>query len=1011
MSQSTDQAFRLAKGGRVDRNKPLNFTFDGVQYQGYAGDTLASALLANGVHLIGRSFKYHRPRGFMAAGPEEPNALMQLEKDPYTQPNTRATLQELYAGLSCESQNRWPSLKFDVNAVNSWVARALPSGFYYKTFMAPQKMWMTYEKIIRKAAGLGISPNAPDPDWYDHRHDYPDVLVVGGGPTGLAAALSAGRSGARVILVEQTNEFGGSLLSDTAEIDGAPAQQWVDAAVAELEAMPEVQLLTRTTLTHYLDYNYLIAAQHLSDHLGPRGGGKVPRQCLWKLRAKRVVLATGAYERPLVFADNDRPGIMMANTIRTWQHRFGVLPGRELVVFTNNDTAYSTAIDAVAGGANATIVDCRAEPGTKARAAASAAGIEVIAGSAITGVNYRGGLKGVEVMSLNTEGTDVQGQPRLINCDLVGSSGGWNPILNLHSQSKGKLRWMEAEQTYAPGITASINPSLSAGACNGAFDLSDCLSEGFATGAQAATEAGHAVAAGSVGSASETLGIGELRALWVVPCDHPLGQGKKKHFHEFQNDATAADLLLAQREGYVSVEHTKRYTTTGMANDQGKTSNINALGVVAQARGEGIPQVGITTFRPPFEPLTFGAIVGQNANELFHMVRKTPMHGWAEENGGVFEDVGDWKRTRYYPRAGEDMHTAVYRECAQVRKTVGMFDGSTLGKIDIQGPDAAWLLNMLYTNAWLKLAPGKCRYGLMLNEHGMVFDDGVTACIGENHYHMTTTTGGAARVLGWIEEWLQTEWPEKKVWCTSVTEQWAVIALNGPKAREVLASVCDIDLDAETFKFMDWRAGKVAGVDARVYRISFTGECAFEVNVPARYGRAVWEQLHAVGQAHDIVTYGTETMHVLRAEKGFIIVGQDSDGTMTPHDLAMDWIVSKAKPDFLGKRSHSRTDVTREGRKQLVGLLTDDPQTVLPEGTHIIEEVKPAPPMKMLGHVTSSYMSPNVDGGRSIAMASMKDGFKRLGETVDLVLLDGTHVTAKVVEPVFFDKEGARSRS
>ncbi|MGB0867104.1 MAG: glycine cleavage T C-terminal barrel domain-containing protein, partial [Granulosicoccaceae bacterium] len=511
--------------------------------------------------------------------------------------------------------------------------------------------------------------------------------------------------------------------------------------------------------------------------------------------------------------------------------------------------------------------------------------------------------------------------------------------------------------------------------------------------------------------ASDTLGVGELRALWVVPCDHPLGQGKKKHFHEFQNDATAADLLLAQREGYVSVEHTKRYTTTGMANDQGKTSNINALGVVAQARGQQIPQVGITTFRPPFEPLTFGAIVGQNRNELFHMVRKTPMHDWAEENGGVFEDVGDWKRTWYYPRAGEDMHAAVYRECKQVRESVGMFDGSTLGKIDIQGPDAAWLLNMLYTNAWLKLAPGKCRYGLMLNEHGMVFDDGVTACIAENHYHMTTTTGGAARVLAWIEEWLQTEWPEKQVWCTSVTEQWAVIALNGPKAREVLAGLTDIDLDPETFQFMDWRAGQVAGVDARVYRISFTGECAFEINVPARYGRYVWERVHAAGQAHDIVTYGTESMHVLRAEKGFIIVGQDSDGTMTPADLGMDWIVSKAKPDFLGKRSHARTDVVRAGRKQLVGLLTDDPQTVLPEGTHIIEEVKPKPPMKMLGHVTSSYLSPNVDGGRSIAMASLKDGFNRMGDTVSLVLLDGTSVTAKVVAPVFVDKEGARSRS
>ncbi|MEM7376694.1 MAG: sarcosine oxidase subunit alpha family protein [Pseudomonadota bacterium] len=993
--------YRLPTGGRIDRSRPVRFEFDGQSYTGFFGDTLASALLANGVTLVGRSFKYHRPRGILAAGVEEPNALVQLERGAYTEPNTRATSVELYDGLRADSQNRWPSLKYDIGVVNSGLSRFFPAGFYYKTFMWPERMWMTYEHVIRRAAGLGVAPKEPDPDRYEHRYDQPDLLVVGAGPAGLACALAASRAGKRVVLVDESAELGGALLGDTAEIDGKGALDWVAEVAAELAAADTVRVLTRTTLTGYFDYNYLIATEHVTAHLGPQRSDAVPRQRLWKLRAKQVVLATGAIERPLVFADNDRPGVMLASAVRTYQHRYGVLPGNAVVVFTNNDSAYATAVDAAGAGRRVTLVDCRASGGEEVTERARSAGVELVFGSAVTGVHYRGGIQGVDVMSLSADGRTVSGDVRRIDCDLVCSSGGWNPAVHLHSQAKGKLRWCDETHTFAPAETAVTMAHASVGACNGSLSLSQCLREGWLAGG--GEDGGPRAEVSPAGAA--------LRPLWVVPTDHPVGEGPKKHFHEFQNDATAADLLLAQREGFESIEHTKRYTTTGMATDQGKTSNVNAIGIVAESRGVPVPSIGVTTFRPPYTPLTFGAVVGQNRRHLFHMVRKTPMHAWSEAQGAVFEDVGDWKRARYYPRGGEDMDAAVRRECKAVREGVGLFDASTLGKIDLQGPDTAWLLEMLYTNAWQGLAVGKCRYGLMLNEHGMVFDDGVTSRLGEHHYHMTTTTGGAARVMGWIEEWLQTEWPDKRVYATSVTEQWAVMALNGPRSRELLQKLTDDDVSNDALPFMSCTAVTLAGAPARVFRISFTGEQSFEINVPARYGRHVWEALVAAGADMDLVLYGTETMHVLRAEKGFIIVGQDSDGTMTPADLGMDWIVSKKKPDFLGKRSLSRSDTARDGRKQLVGLLTEDPELVLPEGAHIVSEVRDAPPMPMLGHVTSSYYSPNVDGGRSIAMAVVADGFNRKGNMVDLALIDGRAVRAKVVDPVFVDPAGERVKS
>jgi len=1003
------QVNRLRDGGRLDRGETLEFTFNGRSYTGHPGDTLASALLANNEHLVGRSFKYHRPRGIYSAGAEEPNALVQLEEGPHTEPNIRATQVELYRGLRAASQNCWPNVRFDIGAVNSWLSRIFPAGFYYKTFMWPPSLWMTYEKFIRKAAGLGKSPDDWDPDRYEQRHVHCDVLVVGGGPAGLAAALAAGRSGARVILADEQPEFGGRLLSEPTRVDGRAALDWVGEATAELGALDETTLLRRTTVTGYFDYNYLTALERITDHLPPGQDDDVPRQRLWRIRARRVVLATGAIERPLVFADNDRPGVMLAGALRSYINRYAVLPGRDIAVLTNNDTAYQAALDAHAQGARVEVVDIRPDPGGPLVERARQAGVPVHAGAGITGVHYKKAIQGVDIMALSDDGSAVRGPTRRIDCSLVAVSGGWTPTVHLFSQSRGRLEYDDAIDAFVPGACHATNANRSAGAARGGFRVGECLSQGFEAGAGAAAEAGFPAEAPAAPQ-TDDLEQGPLRALWTIPCDHPVGKGRKKHFHELQNDATVGDIMLAVREGYSNIEHLKRYTTTGMGTDQGKTSNLNALGVLSELRDTTVESLGTTTFRPPYTPLTFGAIAGQNRRELFLQVRKTPMHPWHERNGAVYEDVGDWKRPRYYPRAGEDMHGAVQRECRMVRESVGLLDATTLGKIDIQGPDAVKLLNMAYTNAWSRLPVGRCRYGVMCNEHGMVFDDGVSSRIGENHFHMTTTTGGAARVLGWLEEWLQTEWPDMQVYCTSVTEQWAVASLNGPRSRDLLAELTDRPLDAENFPFMTWQDARVAGVPARIFRISFTGDLAFEINVPACYGLYVWEKLMAHGEKYDICPYGTEAMHVLRAEKGFIIAGQDTDGSVTPYDLDMDWVVSKKK-DFFGRRSLDRSDTARPGRKQLVGLLTESPGEVLPEGAHVVAEVRDKPPMPMLGHVTSSYMSPNV--GRSIAMALVTDGRRRKAEQekVHVRLMDGRTVRCRVTDYVFYDQKGERARA
>lgn len=998
------QNHRLHNAGRIDRSRQIDFTFNGRLMSGYAGDTLASALLANGVTLVGRSFKYHRPRGIVSAGTEEPNALVQLERGASTISNMLATRIPLYDGLDATSVNCWPSPSFDVMAVNSLFHRMLPAGFYYKTFMWPVSGWKVYEHFIRRAAGLGRSPEVPDADTYDKMNAHADVVVVGAGPAGLSAARTAAATGARVILVDEQPELGGQLLNETFEIDGKPALEWVADVEAELMANPDVTVLRHTTAFGYYDHGFLGLLQNRDTNVAHGQDGRT-RQRVWRVRAKRVVLATGAIERPLIYADNDRPGCMLAGALRAYVNRYAVSPGTRHVIFTNNDDAYRSALDLKAAGcAVAAVIDVRKDPSGELVTRAIEAGIEVIDNSAVTAVLGAKKIRAVEVMKLNDSADGVTGSARTIACDTVGSSGGWNPVVHLHSHAAGKNTWRDTDGVFVPGETGQAE--ICCGAANGHFSLQEALNEGDFAGIESASLLGMtSKKRPAVANATSDVDEAAWRTLWYVPTTKPAGQ-RGKHFLDQQNDVTVADVQLAAREGYRSVEHAKRYTTLGMATDQGKTGNIPGHAILSAALGQTIPQTGTTTFRPPYSPVTMGALAGRAVGEFFDPIRRTPMHDWHEQQGCLWEDVGQWRRPWYYPKEGETMRDAVSRECLAVRNAVGMLDATTLGKIDIQGPDAAEFLNRVYTNAWLKLAPGKCRYGLMLGEDGMIMDDGVTSCLGENHYLMTTTSGGAARVLAWLEEWLQTEWPDLKVYLTSVTEQFATLQLAGPNARDLLSEfTSDIDLAGDAFPFMSWRDGTVGGIPARVFRISFTGEMSYEINVPASVGLSLWTDIMNAGEKYGITPFGTETMHVLRAEKGFIIVGQETDGTVTPIDLGMDWIVSQKKPDFIGKRSLSRADTVRDDRKQLVGLRTADPEEVLPEGGQIVAETRPQPPMDMIGHVTSSYWSAAL--GHSIAMALIKGGRGRIGDTV-YVPLDGKTVAAEIVAPIFYDPEGSR---
>ncbi|WP_454621005.1 sarcosine oxidase subunit alpha [Bradyrhizobium cenepequi] len=993
--------YRLPAGGRIDRSKPLAFHFDGKKYSGFAGDTLASALIANGVHLVGRSFKYHRPRGIMSAGADEPNALVGVgnEEARYT-PNLRATQVELYDGLVAESQNRWPSLSLDFSGANDLFSRFFPAGFYYKTFMWPASAWKRlYEPMIRRAAGLGRAPEAADADRYTQVYGHCDALVVGAGPAGLAAALAAARSGVKVFVCDEQDQMGGSLLSEReATIDGQAAADWLAQTIQELKARTNVVLLPRTTAFGWYPHNFLGLCQRVTDHLGAPIA-KLPRERMWQVRAREVVLATGAIERPLVFPDNDRPGIMMAEAARTYLNRYGVLPGTRAVVFTACDSAYRAALELMDAGVEiAAIADVRSVPNGRWIERARAAGIDVRPSTVVTATYGRLRISHADLAPISAGSA---GNPETFACDLLLMSAGFTPSVHLFSQSRGKLVYDEDLKAYLPGT--SVERERSVGGCRGVFDLGASLADGFAGGLGAAKASGGTVAAehkfsvfaqspgrdGFIG-ASPSGGKSRRTRAWI----------------DFQNDVTAKDIELATREGFRSIEHVKRYTTTGMATDQGKTSNMNALGIVSQTLALPVSQVGLTTFRPPYTPTTFGAFAGQSRGELFDPVRKTSIHEWARENGAVFEDVSLWKRAHYFPQPGEDMHAAVRRECKATRESVGIFDATTLGKIEVVGKDAAEFMNRMYTNAWTKLEPGRLRYGVMLREDGFVMDDGVVGRMSPDRFHVTTTTGGAARVLALMEDYLQTEWSDLDVWLTSTTEQWAVIAVQGPNARKVLEPlVHGIDISQQAMPHMSVREGHICGVPTRLFRVSFTGELGFEVNVPMGYGRSVWEAIYAAGREFGITPYGTETMHVLRAEKGYIIVGQETDGTVTPDDVGLGWAVGKAKKDFVGKRSLARPAMSRSDRKQLVGLLTVDPKIVLEEGAQVVADPSEPIPMAMIGYVTSSYWSVALD--RSIALALVQGGRARIGSRLSVPMPSGP-VTVEVVQPIFYDPEGKR---
>jgi sarcosine oxidase, subunit alpha len=966
------QPRRLSQGGRIDRSTDLSFTVDGQSYVGHPGDTLASALLAAGVIETAPSIYRARPRGILAAGVEEPNALVNVRRpgQSVVEPMVPATILELVDGIEA-----------------SYIS------------------------------GIGELDPAEDTSIYDKKYVHTDVLVIGGGPAGLTAAREAATTGARVILIDDQPELGGSLLSEpNAAVDGLPAEEWLTRTESQLREGQEVTILTRTNAFGNYDANYVVALQARTDHLGAAGAGPdfagVSRQRLWHIRAQQVIVATGAHERPLVFANNDRPGVMLGSAVRTYLNRYGVAAGSRVVVATTNDSAYAMLPELTAAGVEvAAVADARPTLLEAARAA-QAAGIDVVPSATVIDTAGDPRVSSAMISVLDGAGIPV-GSPTEVACDLVAVSGGWSPVVHLHSQRQGKLRWDDDLVAFVPADEVEGQQII--GAARGTFTLEACLAEGSRAGAVAAFNAGFVTEGGEHALSVRTEDpqpAGTVQPLWVVRGRDGDLAGLDTHFVDQQRDQTVADVLRATGAGMRSVEHIKRYTSISTANDQGKTSAVNAIGLIATALNNGTTpgEVGTTTYRAPYAPVAFAALAGRDRGELYDPARLTSIHPWHVAHGAEFENVGQWLRPWYYPQDGESLDEAVLRECAATRTSVGMMDATTLGKIEVCGTDAGEFLNRIYTNAFKKLAPGSARYGVMCTPDGMMFDDGVNLRLDERRYFLTTTTGNAAGVLDWLEEWHQTEWPTLDVIMTSVTEQWTTIAVVGPKSRAVVAKVTpDLDVTNDAFPFMTFRETTLAsGIPARVCRISFSGELAFEVNVSGWYGQQVWEDIYAAGEEFDITPYGTETMHVLRAEKGYPIVGQDTDGSVTPQDAGMEWVVSKVK-DFVGKRSYTRSDTARGDRKHLVSVLPADPTFRLPEGTQLISHTASvdadSQPVPMLGHVTSSYHSAAL--GRSFALALIKNGRNLIGQTLTAAVGDQL-VDVVVAETVLYDPEGKR---
>jgi len=972
--------FRVECGGLIDRSRPLRFRFGGRAYTGFAGDTLASALLANGVRLVGRSFKFHRPRGIMAAGVEEPNALVQLGRGDRSAPNLRATEIALFDGLEATPVNCWPSVGFDISSVNNLVSRFLAAGFYYKTFMWPH--WHVYEGLIRRAAGLGKVGGMPDPDRYESRYAHCDVLVVGAGAAGLAAARAAAVGGARVILAEQDSRIGGQLLWDGGEIEGVPGHAWAGAVVADLGKPADVRVLTNTTVTGYFDHNALTMIEAVSGD-DPAAPPNLPRYRLWQVRAGRVILATGAIERPLVFPGNDRPGVMLASAVREYIARYAVRPGKVAVVFTNNDTAYRTAVAfQEAGGMVAAVVDTRPEISDACRELLSSRGIPLFPAGRITAT---AGGKGLRRVSIRHAGTT-----RVVQCDLLAMSGGVNPTVHLFSQSGGALAFDDARAMMRP--SRSIQAERSVGAANGGLTLSQALMEGH--------EAGVDAASGPIDleppRATAEHASPAIEAAWLF-------EGHGKAFVDFQNDVSASDIALSARENFVSVEHLKRYTTLGMASDQGKTSNINALAIMSQLTGRSIERTGTTRYRFPFVPTALGAFAGRARGELLRPIRRLALHERHIAAGAVMEDFG-WLRPAAYPLPGESREDAERREVRMVRQQIGIFDGSPLGKIEVKGPDAARFLDFIYANAMSTLAVGKVRYGLMLNELGVIIDDGVCARLGDDHFLVGTSSAGAERIADWLEEWLQCELIDYDVLVAPVTTSWAVVTLTGPRARELLLALgADFPVGEESFGHMSFRQGTVAGIAARVFRVSYTGETSFEINVSTAQAALLWDKAMAIGAPWGVTPVGIDAWNLLRLEKGYLHIGADTDGTSTP--LNVGWSrVLKRKGDFVGKRS-LHLPVNQSGAQlELVGLQALD-GTMLPIGAHAI--AYDGKLRRSDGFVTSSGNSEVLGGG--VAMAMLHRGSRRIGEIVSLAWNDA-EIRAEVVDPVRYDPEGVRLR-
>ena len=996
------QEFRLEKNGLINRNNKISFSFNGKKYYGYEGDTLSSALIANGVHLVGRSFKYHRPRGFFGAGVDEPYAIVQMIRDGATDPNVRATEQELFEGLEAKSVNCWPSVNFDIGAINNFLNIFFPAGFYYKTFMWPKSFWYhIYEPFIRKAAGFGSASIKHDTERYEHKYEYCDLLIAGSGPSGLASAYAAAKNGAKVILAEDKPRFGGTLLTSEVNIGNQTGKEWSENIVAELKEMPNVIIKNRSQIFGYYDHNMLVMSERVTDHL-PKSNKFTPKQRLWYIRSKEVLISSGSIERPIVFGNNDTPGVVLSSAAKEYMKVYGVLVGKNPIVFTNNDSAYETAIEFKKNGIDPIVLDSRENPNSELVNQALNMKIDIKFSHVVVAAKGYKKVKSADIALISKNKKDLSNIQN-IKCDCICVSGFWTPTIHLASQSGGKTKFKEEIDAFIP--TDSKQNETTLGSANGIFNLEETLKTSIEKSFEISNKITNKNQKISVPQVSEQK-HSKHDKFWCVP----LPEGKKyKRFLDFQNDVAVSDIELAIREGYRSIEHVKRYTTLGMATDQGKTSNLNGLQLVSGIENKVVPSVGHTTFRPPYTPITIGAIVGREVGKHSKPTRKSPMHKWHENNNAVFVDAGVWLRPRYYKIGDENLFDASKREAENVRKNVGVCDVTTLGKIDVKGPDASEFLNRVYTNAWLKLPIGKARYGVMLREDGIVMDDGTTTRISEHHYHMTTTTAQAANVLSHLEYYLQVIWPDLNVNVVSTTEQWAGAAIAGPNSRKLLEKLFpNSDVSNEGLPFMGYLEGDLFGIKARIFRISFSGELAFEVNVESNFGNYMWEKIIEIGKEFNIQPYGTEALSTLRIEMGHV-AGSELDGRTIPYDTGLDGLSSKKK-DFIGKRSLNRKAFIADDRQRIVGLVPIDKKTSIPEGSHLVKDSKGKIPIPKLGHVSASCWS--VEHNNPFSLAILKDGKNMIGQKLYAMspLKDKT-IQVEVVSSHYVDPKGERVRS